>query len=188
MNVNLMDDATYRWWQVIGGPLLGVVLTAIVTALIAGGLTLLATRWEADRAEKRARSQWEAQTLMESLRATQADLNATLYAIVNRLHPVGAEPVHPPPDTFAAPLVGDAAAIAKMIRLWTELGSRPIHSGVTKADMESVSDAVDTLRVAVERQADRIRKGVDLPKVDPGDVQRIVDEAKDRLGPLVHKQ
>jgi hypothetical protein len=124
---------------------------------------------------------------MESLRATQSDLNATLYAIVNRLQPIGAEPVHPPPDTFAAPLVGDAAAIGGMIRLWTELGSRPLHSGVTKADMESVSQAVETLRVAVERQADRLRKGQDLPRVDPGDVQRIVDEAQDRLEPLVLK-
>jgi hypothetical protein len=41
VNINLMDEATYRWWQVLGGPLLGVVLTAIVTALIAGLLTLL---------------------------------------------------------------------------------------------------------------------------------------------------
>jgi hypothetical protein len=174
-----MDENTYR--------LLTALVTPVVIAIVGAVIAVVATRAEADRAEKRALAHARRDALLSALLETQADLTKAMYAPANELMAPGHNPLREPPLAFNAPLVGDANALEKVIRVATGFASRPKQSGLTKEDLETLSEATEALRRAVETQADLIRAGEEPARIPAAELAPIIRESIERLGDIANR-
>jgi hypothetical protein len=169
-----MDENTYR--------LLTALVTPVVILIVGAVIAVKATRAEADRAEKRARSQRRQDALVATLGATHADLIRGLYTVANTLMTPGMKQLREPPPAMDMPLVGDANALKKVLELQTAFSLRPAGTGLTKADLEALAEANEELSWAVQRQRDRIRDGKDPVRIRPEEIEATLRSGIEQLG------
>jgi hypothetical protein len=152
-----LDANTMNWLTGVFAPL----LAAMVSAAVGAGAALYAVHWEAGRAEKRANNDARRRAQREALLSTYDRQISWLYRAANNLIPDGAEPVIPLPQNTDIWILGDADAFGRLTSLTVELGRRPKHSGVSVADLQAVAEAEQRLRDGVQRQLDRIDRGLE---------------------------
>jgi hypothetical protein len=173
-----MDENTYRTLSVFLTP----VLTAAITGIVAAAAALLAVRYEAGQAAKRAREEQSGEALVAALSATHADLIRGLYAVANSLMIPGKSQLRVPPLSMDMPLVGDANALKKVLELQTAFSLRPAGTGLAKADLEAIAEANEELSRAVQRQVDRIRDGKDPARIRPEEIEATLRSGMEQLG------
>jgi hypothetical protein len=152
-----LDANTMNWLTGVFAPL----LAALVSAAVGAGAALYAVHWEAGRAEKRANVDARHRAQREALFGTYDRQVSWLYRAANNLVPQGAEPVIPLPLNTDIGILGDADAFGRLTSLTVQLGKRPARSGISVDDLQAVVEAEQRLRDAVQRQLDRIDRGLE---------------------------
>jgi hypothetical protein len=196
-----LDEQTFRWLTVVN-PLLQVLFTAVVTAVVA----VWATRSEAARAERRAAAESEraerraaaeseraesrsrAQEAREYqvavLRHTHEDLLATLQRAANVALPPGQNALDLGSIVEDVTLVDDSQAVTELMHLTTDFTARPAGSGVSDPELRAIVDVTNRLRASLDRQAARVRRGEDPVRVVDDSVVRGLQEDLKKLRPL----
>ena len=75
-----MDETSYRFWSTVG-----IWVTPVLTAAVAAVAVLLATRWEADRAETRARGEARRRSQIAALEVSYQSFVEFLIEAANAL-------------------------------------------------------------------------------------------------------
>lgn len=196
-----LDEQTVRWLTVVN-PLIQVLLTAVVTAVVA----VWATSSEAARSEKRALAESERaekRALAESeraegrargaetrefqvavLRHTHEDLLATLQRAANVALQPGQNPLDLGSIVEDVTLVDDSQAVTELMHLSTDFAARPAGTGVSESELGRIVDVTNRLRASLDRQAARVRRGEDPVRVVDGSVVRSLQDDLNRLRPL----
>ena len=151
----VLDANTMNWLTGIFAPLLAALVAAGVGALAA----LYATRWEATRAEDRAKKAEIRADRIRDLTDTYDAMMRSLYQVMNLAKPEDQIDLAPDPVSVNYPLIGDPDGVVEYMKLLVSLTRRPAHSGISKAEMAAFGNVVDRLRVAATHQRDLIRAG-----------------------------
>jgi len=170
-----MDESAFRLWSVVG-----VWVTPALTALIAAISVLLATRWEASRAEKRARDEVRRDSDLAAVRATFKGHVDMLLEAANSVAT---------PETGIgrvallqnAALLGDPALAADWVSVMARLNAMKVDYVSLDAGMrDRVGDLQVRLQQAHAQQVARVVNGErpkllaveeirdSLPENDPG--------------------
>jgi hypothetical protein len=157
-----VDDSTYRQVTAIAAVIsaAGVIVIPIFTALLAAGTALLATRWEARRAEQRASDERQRQQTLSDITQTQESLIDMVLANANDLMPPGVQgQMKPAGALLSSELIDDVGVLRDAIALAYAFNSRPRHSGLTPADLLDLSRVEGQVRDAARRQRERVLRG-----------------------------
>jgi hypothetical protein len=170
-----MDENSYRFWSTVG-----IWVTPLLTAIVAAGAVLLATRWEAGRAERRAQQEAQRRAHLASVESSFEGFVEMLIEAANAL----ADPktgIGPVRLLQNAALFGDVRLAADWVSLLARLAQVAEAGG--KLDPKSrdiVGNMQVRLQAACTSQISRIVKGLPpktitweeikeaLPDNDPG--------------------
>lgn len=186
----VLDEQTFSWLTVVN-PLLQVLLTAVVTAVVA----VWATRSEAARAGKRAvaeseraevrtRAQEGRESQVAVLRQTHEGLLTSLQRAANVQLPPGQNALDLGSIAEDVTLVDDPQAVTMLMHLATDFAARPARSGLSDSEVRSIVDVTNRLRASFDRQASRVRHGEDPLRVADDSVVRGLQEDMKKLRPL----
>lgn len=167
----VLDDQAFRWFT-LAVPLVQVLLTAVVTAIVA----VWATKSEAGRAEKRALAESE----RAEARARAAEARAFQVAVLRHTHDGLLTQLERTANTAMGPgqdrldlaslaedvtLVDDLEAVRDLMRLTTDLAARPAGYGVSEPELKAIADLTNSLRASLARQTARVMRGEEPVRV-----------------------
>ena len=151
-----LDANTMNWLTGVVAPL----LAALVSAGVAGLAALWATRWEANRADRRAGQEALLRKRRQTIESTHDALVEWLYASANTLVPVGQDRLHPNPRTFEWTVM-TPEVLAEMTRFTSDLVKRPAGSGLSDEDQKALVEVESRLSAATQGQLERVESGLE---------------------------
>jgi len=150
-----MNDDTYRWLTAVWTPLLSVLVTAVVS----GGVAIIATRMEAKRGEKRAQAEALKGERTRAVLATWEWLMARVEASASGLMNPSATPLTHEPIEADVTLIGDASTASFALELINRFSGRPGRSGLSTQDVHDIAEATNRLRTAALHQLEVVAGG-----------------------------
>jgi hypothetical protein len=157
-----LDTNTMSWLTGVFAPL----LAALVAASVGAGAAIYATRWEAERAERRENRkalQLERERLVET---THAELVKWLYDAANSVVPEDQRLLRSSPRAFNMTLM-TSESLLKVRNFTDEFSAREQYSGFSVEDGEKLSDVLTDLDRDAQRQLDRVKAGLEPEIHDP---------------------